>query len=489
MDGIRDGFRIGYDYASNRVRRTKSRNLGSAYEHPTVVEEYLATELKANRLLGPFPSPPIPLHISSFGVIPKRHKPGKCRLILDLSSPKGCSVNDGIDEETSSVSYMSVDDVAEVVLQLGQGSLLAKSDIKHAYRQIPVHPQDRHLLGMRWKGQYYIDGTLPFGLRSAPIIFSAVADALEWIVKSRGADHIFHYIDDFIFIGPPNSGDCRRDLQIFMETCDSLGMVVAGDKTEGPSTNLIVLGIEVDTNAMELRLPADKLLRLKDLLRQWRGRQHGVRQKLESLVGMLQHAAKVVRPGRTFIRRLYTLLTQTHQLKPHFFVRLSRESQADIEWWNTFISSWNGSSILRPVGGQNPDVEVWSDASGGWGCGAYWRTRWFQLPWLTVPIASHGIAAKELLSIVLAAAIWGHEWRGRTVRFRCDNYAAVAAVNNLSAREHLLCHHLRSLFFISARFDIDIIALYTPGVSNVAADALSRDNVRLFFSQIPHAAH
>ena len=135
------------------------------------------------------------------------------------------------------------------------------------------------------------------------------------------------------------------------------------------------------------------------------------------------------------------------------------------------------------------DVEVWSDASGGWGCGAYWRTQWFQLPWSTVPIASHGIAAKELLPIVLAAAIWGHEWRGSTVRFHCDNSAAVAVMNNLSAHEHLLCHHLRSLFFIGARFDINIIAVHTPGVSKIAADALSRDNVCLFFSQIPHAAH
>ena len=62
---------------------------------------------------------------------------------------------------------------------------------------MPVHPQDRILLGMSWKGHYYVDASLPFGLRSAPLIFSALADALEWVVRQAGVKYIFHYIDDF----------------------------------------------------------------------------------------------------------------------------------------------------------------------------------------------------------------------------------------------------------------------------------------------------
>ena len=151
-----------------------------------------------------------------------------------------------------------MDDVAAVLSRLGCGSLLAKSDIKHAYRQIPVHLQDRPLLGMRWQGNWYIDATLPFGLRSAPIIFLAVADALEWVVKSRGAGHVFYYVDDFIFVGPPQSPDCHHDLQIFSQSCAMLGVIIADEKTKGPATCVTVLGIEVDSRAMELRLPEEK---------------------------------------------------------------------------------------------------------------------------------------------------------------------------------------------------------------------------------------
>ena len=104
INGVRDGFKIGYDYAPGRIRKGKSRNLGSAYEHPHVVTEYLNAELRSNRILGPFPSPTVPLHASNFSVIPKRHQPGKWRLILDFSSPEGYSIDDGIDGDACSLS-------------------------------------------------------------------------------------------------------------------------------------------------------------------------------------------------------------------------------------------------------------------------------------------------------------------------------------------------------------------------------------------------
>lgn len=103
-------------------------------------------------------------------------------MIVDLSSLTEVSVNDGIQTELCSLCYTSVDAVAERVLVVGTGTLMAKMDIKKAYRTVPVQPADRWLLGMRWGGKVFVDKTLPFGLRSAPLIFSAVADALAWIM-------------------------------------------------------------------------------------------------------------------------------------------------------------------------------------------------------------------------------------------------------------------------------------------------------------------
>ena len=70
---------------------------------------------------------------------------------------------------------------------------------------MPFHPSDRHLLGLEWQNQLYVDGALPFGLRSAPKIFNTVADTLEWILRHQGVKNIFHHLDDFIVLGHPNS--------------------------------------------------------------------------------------------------------------------------------------------------------------------------------------------------------------------------------------------------------------------------------------------
>jgi len=164
------------------------------------------------------------------------------RLILDLSYPEGKSVNDGIELELCSLKYVSVDDAVRVVLELGTGTQLAKLDIQNVYCIIPVHLADRRLLGMSWRGHLYVDSVLPFGLRSAPKVFTAVADALQWIFESKGVTHIMHYLDDFILLGPPASSVCKQAQDMTLEWCSCLGVPIAAHKTEGPTTSQVFLG-------------------------------------------------------------------------------------------------------------------------------------------------------------------------------------------------------------------------------------------------------
>ena len=100
------------------------------------------------------------------------------------------------------------EEVAAIAAQMGWGSLLAKVVIKEAYKIVPVHSDNKHLLGIIWNSQLYIDAALPFGLRSAPLIFTALADALQWAIQQRVVQYIAHYLDDFFTVGPPNSDQC-----------------------------------------------------------------------------------------------------------------------------------------------------------------------------------------------------------------------------------------------------------------------------------------
>jgi len=487
IHGISEGFCIGFDY-TNHTLQSCDRNMVSARQHPEVVSDYLSQELELGRiskLSSQDLVESLGIHISPFGVIPKRHKPGKWRLILDLSSPEGKSVNDGIHKDTCSLSYTSVDEVVECILMVGKGALLAKMDVMQAYRNVPVHPQDRFLLGMRWQDTVFVDNTLPFGLRSAPLIFSAIADMLQWIMHSKGVEWLFHYIDDFITVGRPRSQQCRDNVGIMRSVCKETGTPQEEAKFEGPATVIEFLGIELDTEALEIRLSQTKLQTLVDLLSQWRGKKVVRKRDLLSIIGSLSHACKVVKPGRAFLRRLINLSMVAHHLDHH--IRLNREARSDIEWWYTFAHRWNGVAMFSPSFSMSKvDAVLTSDASGSWGCGAYSGSQWFQLQWVQDIKEAH-ITLKELVPIVIAAALWGPLWAHQHILAQCDNAAVVAIINHNDSKIPEAMHLIRCRAFLAAKYQFSLKAVHISGSSNNLADALSRNNHNYFLLHYPQA--
>ena len=102
-------------------------------------------------------------------------------------------------------------------------------------------------------------------------------------------------------------------------------------------------------------------------------------------------------------------------------------------------------------------------------------------------VGDKSITFLELLPIVLACAVWGRRWAKSSVFAHCDNQGAVAVVNSGYSKVPQIMHLLRCLFFIRARFDIALEAVYVPGESNLLADAVSRDKLSILFSQVPAA--
>ena len=128
---------------------------------------------------------------------------------------------------------------------------------------------------MQWKGSSFANAALPFGLRSAPLLFTAVADAVQFIMEKRGARWVPHYIDDFITIGSPESTECIENVQLMHTTYDQLGLPIELSKNVGPSTILTFLGIELDSSRLELRLPQEKLQQMSSNLVAWKGQKAG----------------------------------------------------------------------------------------------------------------------------------------------------------------------------------------------------------------------
>eukprot|EP00731_Ephydatia_muelleri_P018931 Em0011g971a len=362
---------------------------------------------------------------------------------------------------------------------------------------------------------------LPFGLRSAPKIFNALADALEWRLREDGVRNVFHYLDDFVVLGTPGTVECRSALDKLRSRCTDLGIPLAAHKCEGPSTSITFLGIFIDTATGELRLPPEKLVHIRSLLSEWGDRKACNRRELESLIGYLNHAYKVVRPGRSFLRRMIDLLHRNNNT--YHPIRLNRQFRSDLQWWKSFAAGWNGTSYIA----SNASTHFASDASGSWGCGAWHGTSWFQWRWgrlardLVVPVemgslgtgprgssgdgvAWHGtswfqwrwgplseqlsIAVKEFIPILIAALIWGRSWSGQKVLCHCDNQFVVAAIRSRSSAQNQIMHLLRCLFFVEASANFSLAVKYITSTDNAIADALSRDSLNSFFQMVPGAS-
>ena len=127
-----------------------------------------------------------------------------------------------------------------------------------------MDPEDKQLLRINWNNTVYVGQVLPFGLRSAPLIFSAVADTLLWIMQKNGVTWALHYIDDFLTIGAPDSSECLRNMQLMEKTCAQAGLPIESSKLMGPSSSIVFLGIEIDSVSGTLSLPIDKLQKIKE---------------------------------------------------------------------------------------------------------------------------------------------------------------------------------------------------------------------------------
>jgi hypothetical protein len=154
-----------------------------------------------------------------------------------------------------------------MIYNCGKSAELAKIDIKSAFRLLIVNPADFDLLGIKFDNMYYIDKCLPMGCSVSCNLFKKFSSFVQWVVETRcGLHSIDHYLDDFILVGKKFSNGCSTLMNTFMNVCDELGVPIAENKTVGPSNIITFLGFIIDTVLMMVRIPEEKLQKLRNLL-------------------------------------------------------------------------------------------------------------------------------------------------------------------------------------------------------------------------------
>ena len=142
----------------------------------------------------------------------------------------------------------------------------AKTDIADAFCIVPLHPSQYSLFGFVWREQFYYDRCLPMGCSASCKIFETRSNALQWIASSKlQIRNISHLLDDFLLLARDKAVG-QAQMSAFLSMCADIGIPSAPDKTVQPTQVITFLGLELDSVAMEVRLPVDKLNR--DMLKE-----------------------------------------------------------------------------------------------------------------------------------------------------------------------------------------------------------------------------
>lgn len=214
------------------------------------------------------------------------------------------------------------------------------------------------------------------------------------------------------------------------------------------------------------RIDANHLSEILDLVQYWSARTKITKRELQSLLGKLNFVCSVCRPGPTFLSRMLALLSKARHPHPH--LGLSKDFKKALQWWKTFLSTWNGKSFFFDDHWRSNDLlDPYTNVS-KLAFGAY-----FQGAWLYSTFKEHGIptrrsiAFKELFAIITALTAWAPRLTGRRMLFHCDNAAVTFILQNGRSR----CPHIMTLaryaFFLCAHHSIEISAIHLPGVQKI----------------------
>ena len=465
--GFTEGFRIGYSGNDSSVFATNSKSL---LENPEEARKKIDMEISMNRIKGPFSHPPF----RNFKACPLalRVKPnGKYRLLHNLSYPYNSdSVNLCIAPENYEVEYASVQDAADVLLTM-PGAYMGKLDIAEAFRIIPIHKEDHHLLGFTFEGKYYYDTCLPMGCSSSCQIFQRFSDALVSLLKTNyGVSNVIKYLDDFLIIAK-DSSKCQAAMDSFLSLCQEAGIPIASQKTEGPTTSLTFLGYGLDSVKMVISIPIEKIKAYRDTIHSLLMQKNTTLRELKSLIGKLLFVTNVVTSGRIFLRRLINLtIGKKH---PATRINITDGLRDDLIIWLQFFKQFNGKAIIEEKKFTSSNsLHMFTDSCKQ-GFGGCFRNKFIEGKF---PESWQGfdIQFLELYPIYLLLAMFASSLQHKQVMFHSDNRPIVDMLNAQTAKNVRTMELLRRMILIMLNFDISFKAKHIPGAKNILCDAISR---------------
>lgn len=439
-----------------------------------------------------------PQYLTALSV--KQEAAGKVRVLRDCSAPEGNAANDHVD-----ALHYTMMDVRDAQAAMRPRRWMAKVDIKAAFRTVGVRPDQRGLLGFKFRppeggrDRYFVDTRLPFGLKNSSEIFCRLSTAVRAMMVTRGYESVVVYVDDFLIIEDAQER-CAQALQALLELLGGLGFTVSPHKTVQPTHELTFLGYMLRTNegdagAMSISVPQEKLRKAQATARELADQRQISLKAAQSALGYFNHLAMAVYAARCFMRRIMDAVTEAErQGRRH--ITVTRDIQMDLRFWIHFAGQYNGKSVVlehpRMVRGL-----LSTDAS-DWGMGGFFNGLWFSVKWSQLSAARvhrsnralnkpdlwpdcqdkrngrWGIEYREQFALWWALLLWSPLLRDKTATWSNDNSVTVANMRRMGASNPNFMKLLRQIYKLSAMQNVRHVMRQVTSAENYLADLASR---------------
>jgi hypothetical protein len=302
------------------------------------LEAYLAEDLALGHLAKVHISQVVsPLRVHPITLVPKPGQPGKFRLITNISSLAGTSVND-LTPPPPPFRMVKVRNLFRRIRKFMWGG---KIDVAHAFCNIPLASLFAGHLAFRVGDYCYFELRLPFGFTWSPFVWNSFSDFIQRYCALQGVNCMV-YCNDFLVLAP-NKKDCFRDMSFLLEALCLFGVPVKPSKVVWPSQSIEFLGLVLDFVAMTVSASPERVASILDILRDFLSGKSVPFSKFERLVGKLSFVAQIISSGCTFLWRLFDAYPSSR----HGRVKISPSVLANLSWWSRFLPVWNGSLKIQ----------------------------------------------------------------------------------------------------------------------------------------------
>ena len=390
-----------------------------------------------------------------------RKKSGAWRPIIDLSA-----FNKHVDSP-----HFKMETPRGIIASVREGMWATSVDLKDAYFHVPIKKSARKYLRFTCGGKVFQFRAMPFGLTTAPLVFTKLLQVVVGFLHSRSIDvHI--YFDDSLMLHLVRES-LVQDTRLVLKLLLKVGFIPSREKSEvSPSQDFVFLGNRFATVQGIVLPPLEKFVKARELALYFIGRpQVQVRWFLRFL-GYLNSLADVVPLGRLHIRPLQMFLLSN-------WVPSSREWEAMLpvnqsvrefaRWWTIQDNVLRGVPLTKPA----PTMTLYTDASmTGWG--AYLDGHARSGEWSGLQLSEH-INVLEMRAVLLALQSLRKLLQAKVICVATDNSTVVAYLEKQGGtRSHVLCALAIRVLLLCQEMQLTIQVKHLPGRLNVLADTLSR---------------